>query len=177
MSSIDPPNGEYVPIENGVELVELLRQSGTVKYLRLSSLASVFRIPQEGLNPAPFTAAVIDCQGQWIDMRGMKSYAVEPRSKLSFFSCTIGSPDSDVAWAAITSFHDCQIFHPCEVRAGLTVETPFRGWRGKYHWEVCQQQYRIPSKMVRKGVHIISTNVVGLASSSSNSCNIFPARG
>lgn len=126
MSSSNPPDGAYVPIEDGIQLVELLRQSGPPKYLRLSD-HSVFRIPQEGLNPAGYTAAVIDCQGQWMDMLGMDSYAVQPLSKLSFYSCTIFSPDSDVAWAAETSFHGCNIVHPCEVWAAFTGVVPSRG--------------------------------------------------
>lgn len=114
MSSGTPPPGPYVPVEDGNQLVELVGQGGPIKYLRLST-HSVFRIPQDGLNPAPYTAAVIDCQGQWIDMRGMSAYAVQPLSKLSFFSCTISIPEADSALAADTSFHYCNIVHPCEV--------------------------------------------------------------
>lgn len=122
MSPNEPPSGPYMPVEDGMQLTELLHQSGPgVKYLRLSSSQSVFRIPQEGLNPAAYSAAVIDCQGQRIDMLGMENYAVQPLSTLSFFSCTIFSPDSDAAWAVETSFHGCQIVHPCEVRCEVVL--------------------------------------------------------
>ena len=70
----------------------------------------------------PGSVTVIDCQDQWIDMRGRPRDQPSNNADVVMYRCHILSPDALSAWTRVGFFYSTTASGPCNVRLPLLDE-------------------------------------------------------